>query len=133
MPKQMKAHVTIRRKILNNDSRMGISSSPPSLVPCSPSINCLSMKYERVRNFARHMATKGHNEVSVIHGSRKPDSSGPDVIRHPSADDDSIFDWSSEREVPQDAYLKSIFDWMCDMSSSTSESNCRRSKRLNQC
>ncbi len=132
MPKYRNSHITVRRKRKGMDHSDSDPSSPPSLEPCCHPKATLALKHERIRKFALQMATLGSSEASMITSS--PERIAP-LSNIPQKSEDGTqetYNFSGVHEPPQDEVLRTIFEWMCDLSSNNSESNTRRSRRLTQ-
>ena len=137
MSKCRKAHVTVRgrarRQAKISSSPCSIPCSPPSLVPCCLPESHIPLKHQRIRKFALEIA------VSQI-TQRKTDENASGNLQ-PTAAPSKAFSSSANQEFKtvypvdehQKAQLRSLFDWMCEISPSQLKNIPRRSKRLSHC
>lgn len=130
MSKCRKAHVTIRGKPKKIPTNCSTPCSPPSLVPCCFPETHLALKHQRIRKFALEMAV---NQVSHgNYGNRESltaqtaTSSASQVLAMQERGFKPVY----VVEEPQKSQLRSLFEWMCDMSPSKSDHVLRRSERL---
>ena len=130
MSKCRKAHVTIRGKPGKIPTTCSSPCSPPSLVPCCFPETHLALKHQRIRKFALEMAVNQVNHGNYGNRGGLTEQTATSSASRVSDIQKRGFNPVYVVEEPQKSQLRSLFEWMCDMSPSKSDHVLRRSKRL---